>query len=120
METDEETLQLEQAEKEDSLGHQEPVNHTCVETPESTAAREAFCDPSSHSSGEAWPSQVTGKEKDFDEYVLDIEHGFSAEALDEELSSSQIVVKNLLCDEMFSHMILDFLGVENGGKWIMY
>ncbi|KAJ1207686.1 hypothetical protein NDU88_003076 [Pleurodeles waltl] len=58
METEEETLRLEQAVKEDSLGRQEPVEHTCEETPESTAAQEAFCDPSSHASGEAWPSQV--------------------------------------------------------------
>ncbi|KAJ1118144.1 hypothetical protein NDU88_006339 [Pleurodeles waltl] len=57
-ETEEETLRLEQVVKEDSLGRREPADHICVETPESAAAGEAFCDPSSHASGEAWPSQV--------------------------------------------------------------
>ncbi|KAJ1199445.1 hypothetical protein NDU88_003279 [Pleurodeles waltl] len=56
-ETEEEMLRLKQAVKEDSLGLREPADCTCVETPESTAAREAFCDPSSHA-GEAWPSHV--------------------------------------------------------------
>ncbi|KAJ1181298.1 hypothetical protein NDU88_006506 [Pleurodeles waltl] len=58
METEEEMQRLEQAVKEDSLRRQEPADRICVESPDSTVDREAFCDPSSHSSGEAWPSQV--------------------------------------------------------------
>ncbi|KAJ1172083.1 hypothetical protein NDU88_003935 [Pleurodeles waltl] len=57
-ESEEERLRLEPAVKEDSLGRREPEDRTCVESPDSTADREAFCDLSSHASGEAWPSQV--------------------------------------------------------------
>ncbi|KAJ1119494.1 hypothetical protein NDU88_007679 [Pleurodeles waltl] len=57
-ETEEETLQLKQAVTEDSLGCREPADRAREETPDSTVAREAFCDPSSHASREACPSQV--------------------------------------------------------------
>ncbi|KAJ1208745.1 hypothetical protein NDU88_004128 [Pleurodeles waltl] len=59
-ETEEETLRLEQAVKEYSLGCWESADQTCLESPEETAAREAFCDSPSHASGEALPSQVRG------------------------------------------------------------
>ncbi|KAJ1140197.1 hypothetical protein NDU88_006555 [Pleurodeles waltl] len=41
--------------------------------------------------------EVTGKEKEFDEYALDIEHDdkCSAEALDDEVTTSKAVVKNV-------------------------
>ncbi|KAJ1186369.1 hypothetical protein NDU88_003151 [Pleurodeles waltl] len=56
-EMEEEMLHLEQAVKEDSLGRREPEDHSCMESTDSTAGRKTFCDPSSHASGEAWPSQ---------------------------------------------------------------
>ncbi|KAJ1191333.1 hypothetical protein NDU88_000649 [Pleurodeles waltl] len=59
-ETEEETLRLEQAVKEYSLGHWESADQTCLESPEETAVREAFRDSSSHASGETRPSQVRG------------------------------------------------------------
>ncbi|KAJ1143916.1 hypothetical protein NDU88_010218, partial [Pleurodeles waltl] len=58
MEMKEETLRLEQAVKDYSLGRRESADQTCPESPEATAPREAFRDSSSHASGEAWPSQV--------------------------------------------------------------
>ncbi|KAJ1197677.1 hypothetical protein NDU88_001533 [Pleurodeles waltl] len=57
-ETEEAKLLLKPAVTEDSLGCREPVDRAREETPDSTEAREAFCDPSSNTSGEAWPSQV--------------------------------------------------------------
>ncbi|KAJ1219262.1 hypothetical protein NDU88_006831 [Pleurodeles waltl] len=62
-ETEEEMLPLKLEVREDSLERQEPENHTCVESPDSTADREAFCYFSSHASGEAWPSHMRHTER---------------------------------------------------------
>ncbi|KAJ1185294.1 hypothetical protein NDU88_002088 [Pleurodeles waltl] len=52
-ETEEETLRLELVAKEYSLRRRELADRTYLESPEATAAREAFRDSSSHASGEA-------------------------------------------------------------------